>query len=159
MSRYNATSIEFGEELQKDLIKRKQKEAKDQERFAKKLAGVNFVVKGASALLDNRTAAFNNSLLDEKTYLETQRKRAKTLIDQKNLNEKSNISDRDYVDNILANKYQDFVEGNVEGIMIQKEINGEMKTMPAYDVSKASLRNMTDFKIGKKVIKRICNCL
>lgn len=150
MSRYNATSIEFGEELQKDLIKRKQKEAKDQERFAKKLAGVNFVVKGASALLDNRTAAFNNSLLDEKTYLETQRKRAKTLIDQKNLNEKSNISDRDYVDNILANKYQDFVEGNVEGIMIQKEINGEMKTMPAYDVSKASLRNMTDFKIGKK---------
>ena len=34
--------------------------------------------------------------------------------------------------------------------MIQKEINGVMKDMPAYDVSKASLRNMKDFKIGKK---------
>jgi len=150
MSRYNATSIDFGEELQKDLIQRKQKESKDQEKFAKKLAGVNFVVKGASELLNSRTAAFNSSLLDEKTYLETQKKRAAALIKIKTENEAANIDDKTYIDNILTTKYQDFVEGNVEGIMIQKEINGVMKDMPAYDVSKASLRNMTNFKIGKK---------
>ena len=71
MARYEAKSIEFGEAIRDDLKKQRQKEAKEQESFAKKIAGAEFAVKGVNTFLKNRVDTFNTSLLDEKAYLKT----------------------------------------------------------------------------------------
>ena len=44
MSRYEAESIKFGEKLRDDLKEQRQKEAKEQESFAKKIAVADFAV-------------------------------------------------------------------------------------------------------------------
>ena len=83
MARYEASSIEFGEKLQSDLIKRKKDEAKEQEKFAKKITAANFVVKGANEFLKNRVDTFNTSLLDEKAFLTTAQKNAANILSTK----------------------------------------------------------------------------
>lgn len=150
MARYEASSIEFGKELQSDLIKRKEEEARKQEKFAKKLAAANFVVKGANEFLKNRVDTFNASLLDEKAYLTTAQKNAQNILNIKTNLDKSNMSSYDYVSDAIANSWRNGIEKNVEGIMVQTMVNNEIKEIPAYDVPLATLKKMKNFKVGDK---------
>ena len=68
MARYEASSVEFGERLKEERKREQQKIAKEQESFAKKIAGAQFVVKGINTYLDDRAEKFNASLADEKAF-------------------------------------------------------------------------------------------
>ena len=150
MARYEASSIEFGEKLQSDLIKRKKDEAKEQEKFAKKITAANFVVKGANEFLKNRVDTFNTSLLDEKAFLTTAQKNAANILSTKSKLDKENISTYDYVSNSIGNSWRNSIESNVEGIMVQTMVGNEIKEIPAYDVPLATLKKLTNFKVGNK---------
>ena len=150
MARYEASSIEFGEKLQSDLIKRKKEEARDQEKFAKKITAANFVVKGANEFLKNRVDTFNTSLLDEKAFLSTAQKNAANILATKTKLDKDNISNYDYVSGSIANSWRNSIESNVEGIMVQTMAGNEIKEIPAYDVPLATLKKLKNFKVGNK---------
>ena len=152
MSRYEAESIKFGEALRDDLRKQKEKEAKKQESFAKKIAAADFAVKGVNAFLKNRVDTFNASMLDEKAYLKTAQANAANILNtKKSIDTSYNGSVRDYMSDLIANQWQTSVEKNVEGMAVQTVDNtGAVVTRQAFDVPIATLKNMTNFKIGNK---------
>ena len=53
MSRYEAKSVEFGEELKREREEQTRQRIKDEESFAKKIAGTSFVVKGLNSVLND----------------------------------------------------------------------------------------------------------
>ena len=152
MSRYEAESIKFGEALRDDLRKQKEKEAKKQESFAKKIAAADFAVKGVNAFLKNRVDTFNASMLDEKAYLKTAQANAANILNtKKSIDTSYNGSVRDYMSDLIANQWQTSVEKNVEGMAVQTvDKTGNVVTRQAFDVPIATLKNMTNFKIGNK---------
>ena len=152
MARYEAKSIEFGEAIRDDLKQQRQKEAKEQESFAKKIAGAEFAVKGINTFLKNRVDTFNASMLDEKAYLKTAQSNATNIINtQKTIDKDYKGSVRDYMSDLIANQWQTSVEKNVEGMSVQTVDNtGAVVTRQAFDVPIATLKNMTNFKIGNK---------
>jgi hypothetical protein len=152
MSRYEAESIKFGEALRDDLRQQREKEAKEQESFAKKIAGADFAIKGINNFLKNRVDTFNASMLDEKAYLKTAQANAANILNtQKNIDTAYNGSVRDYMSDLIANQWQTSVEKNVEGMSVQTvDKNGAVVTRQAFDVPIATLKNMTNFTIGNK---------
>ena len=152
MSRYEAESIKFGEALRDDLRQQREKEAKEQESFAKKIAGADFAIKGINNFLKNRVDTFNASMLDEKAYLKTAQANAANILNtQKTIDTAYNGSVRDYMSDLIANQWQTSVEKNVEGMSVQTvDKNGAVVTRQAFDVPIATLKNMTNFTIGNK---------
>mgnify|MGYP003150551675 CR=1 FL=1 len=152
MSRYEAESIKFGEALRDDLRQQREKEAKEQESFAKKIAGADFAIKGINNFLKNRVDTFNASMLDEKAYLKTAQANAANILNtQKNIDTAYNGSVRDYMSDLIANQWQTSVEKNVEGMSVQTvDKTGAVVTRQAFDVPIATLKNMTNFTIGNK---------
>ena len=152
MARYEAESIKFGEALRDDLKKQRQKEAKEQESFAKKIAVADFAVKGVNTFLKNRVDTFNASMLDEKAYLTTAQANAANILNtKKSIDTTYNGSVTDYMSDLIANQWQTSVEKNVEGMSVQTvDKSGNVVTRQAFDVPIATLKNMTNFKIGNK---------
>ena len=152
MARYEAESIKFGEALRDDLKKQRQKEAKEQESFAKKIAVADFAVKGVNTFLKNRVDTFNASMLDEKAYLTTAQANAANILNtKKSIDTTYNGSVTDYMSALIANQWQTSVEKNVEGMSVQTvDKSGNVVTRQAFDVPIATLKNMTNFKIGNK---------
>ena len=150
-TRYRGTSVEFGERLRDDIIKRNKEVAKEQEDFAKKIAGAKFVVKGLSSFMNDRLDTFNNSMLDEKTFLSSTQANAKSILDQHQTNVQNNVSTEDYISNKIAESWKKTVQDNVEGIMVEvPDKNGNIVSRQAYEVPIATLKSLENFKIGNK---------
>ena len=111
MARYEATSVEFGEKLKEQRLQERDKIAKQQEKFAKKIATADFLVKGFNEVLDSRAKAFNTSLADERTFLKTQQANATNFLSahKKNVLD-NNISVREYLDALNAENFQTLAE-------------------------------------------------
>ena len=152
MARYEASSVEFGERLKEERKREQQKIAKEQESFAKKIAGAQFAVKGINTYLDDRAEKFNASLADEKAFLKTTQSNATTLLNSHKTNVlDKNITTRDYLDNINTEAFQTLVEKNVDGIIVQvPDSNGNIVERQAYDIPKSTFRNLKNFKVAGK---------
>ena len=66
MARYEDTATPFAEAQFAGVRERKQQEAKKQEKFAKKLAVVQTVAKGANALINSRGDEFDANQVGQK---------------------------------------------------------------------------------------------
>ena len=152
MARYEASSVEFGERLKEERKREQQKIAKEQESFAKKIAGAQFAVKGINTYLDDRAEKFNASLADERAFLKTTQSNATTLLNSHKTNVlDKNITTRDYLDNINTEAFQTLVEKNVDGIIVQvPDSNGNIVERQAYDIPKSTFRNLKNFKVAGK---------
>jgi len=150
MARYEATSVEFGEKLKEQRLQERDKIAKQQEKFAKKIATADFLVKGFNEVLDSRAKAFNTSLADERTYLKTQQANATNFLNahKKNVLD-NNISVREYLDALNAENFQTLAENYTPGVIQQVERDGKIVEQPVYDIDKTTFRNLKNFTIGK----------
>jgi len=152
MSRYESKSEAFGQGILKDQRQRADKIAKEQESFAKKIAGAQFVAKGINSYLDDRMERFKTSLADEKAFLTTQQKNAASFLSAhtKNVTDK-NLTTRSYLNDLNAEAFQTLLEGNVDGIMVQvPDDSGNIVERQAYDIPKSTFRNLKNFKIADK---------
>jgi hypothetical protein len=152
MSRYESKSEAFGQGILKDQRQRADKIAKEQESFAKKIAGAQFVAKGINSYLDDRMERFKTSLADEKAFLTTQQKNAASFLSAhtKNVTDK-NLTTRSYLNDLNAEAFQTLLEGNVDGIMVQvPNTSGDIVERQAYDIPKSTFRNLKNFKIANK---------
>ena len=111
MSRYESKSEAFGQGILKDQRQRADKIAKEQESFAKKVAGIQTVVKGVNSYLDNRLEKFNTSLADERAFLTTRQKQAKNILDIQAGLDAKNESVESYIrERLLENIMTDFMK-------------------------------------------------
>lgn len=151
MARYEATSVQFGEALKTEREEERAKIAKEEESFAKKLAGTKFVVKGVNEYLDSRATKLKTSLADEKAFLQTVQSNAQNFLNTHKTNVvDANINVRDYLDKVSSEYLQTLAEQNVEGIMTQVEKDGKLVEIPRFDIPKATLKNLSNFTIGGK---------
>ena len=152
MARYEASSVEFGERLKEERKREQQKIAKEQESFAKKIAGAQFVVKGINTYLDDRAEKFNASLADEKAFLKTTQGNATSFLNT----HKSNVIDknksvREYLDEINTESMQSLVEKHVNGFITQvPDKDGNIVERVAFNLPKTSFRNLPEYKIGEQ---------
>jgi len=147
MSRYDAKSVEFGEELKREREEQTRQRIKDEESFAKKIAGTSFVVKGFNSVLNDRMARFNSSLADEKAYLTTQQGLSTKFLQTHNTNVvDKNLSVKDYLDQINKNSFRDIVENNTKGIKQQRMINGTVQDVVVKDIPQTAIADLKDFK-------------
>tara|TARA_X000001388_G_C2234251_1_gene124561 strand:+ start:2335 stop:3801 length:1467 start_codon:yes stop_codon:yes gene_type:complete len=151
-TRYRGTSVEFGERLRDDIIKRNREVAKEQDDFAKKLAGAKFVVKGLSSFMQDRLDTFNNSMADEKAYLKATQENAQTFLNEhQNQVVDGKQSVYSYLDNLTRESWLKTAQDNIEGIMVEvPDKDGNIVRRQAYEVPFASLKNLKNFKIGKE---------
>ena len=91
-------------------------------------------------------------MLDEKAYLTTAQANAANILNtKKSIDTTYNGSVTDYMSDLIANQWQTSVEKNVEGMSVQTvDKSGNVVTRQAVDVPIATLKNMTNFKIGNK---------
>jgi hypothetical protein len=149
MSRYESKSEAFGQGILKDQRQRADKIAKEQESFAKKIAGAQMFAKGVTSYLDDRMERFNNSLADEKAYLATIQGQAKNILNQQTALEKSGLTVEEYMEEKLLSNFQSQAERKVKGVMVQvAKDDGSIIEVPAYDIPKATLRK-SKFIIGR----------
>ena len=140
MSRYEAKSVEFGEELKREREEQTRQRIKDEESFAKKIAGTSFVVKGLNSVLNDRMSMFNSSLADEKAYLTTQQGLATKFLNTHNTNVvDKNLSVKDYLDQLNKDSFRDIVENNTEGIKQQRMIEGVVQDVVVKDIPKTAI--------------------
>ena len=142
MSRYESKSEAFGQGILKDQRQRADKIAKEQESFAKKIAGAKFVAKGINSYLDDRMERFKTSLADEKAFLTTQQKNAASFLSAHTTNvTDKNLTTRSYLNDLNAEAFQTLLEGQVPGIMVQVPDNsGNIVERQAYDIPRVILR-------------------
>ena len=152
MARYEASSVEFGERLKEERKKEQEKIAKEQESFAKKIAGAQFAVKGINTYLNDRAEKFNASLADEKAFLTTTQANATNFLNTHKTNVlDKNITTRDYLDNVNTEAFQTLIEKHVDGIIVQvPDSQGNIVERQAYDIPKSTFRNLKNFKIAGK---------
>tara|TARA_R100001463_G_scaffold78274_2_gene132500 strand:+ start:571 stop:2049 length:1479 start_codon:yes stop_codon:yes gene_type:complete len=149
MSRYESKSEAFGQGILKDQRQRADKIAKEQESFAKKIAGAQMFAKGVTSYLDDRMERFNNSLADEKAYLATIQGQAKNILNQQTALEKSGLTVEEYMEEKLLSNFQSQAERKVKGVMVQvAKDDGSIIEVPSYDIPKATLRK-SKFIIGR----------
>ena len=147
MSRYEAKSVEFGEELKREREEQTHQRIKDEESFAKKIAGTSFVVKGLNSVLNDRMSMFNSSLADEKAYLTTQQGLATKFLNTHNTNVvDKNLSVKDYLDQLNKDSFRDIVENNTEGIKQQRMIEGVVQDVVVKDIPKTAISDLKGFK-------------
>lgn len=95
MARYEDTATPFAEAQFAGVRERKQQEAKKQEKFAKKLAVVQTVAKGANALINSRADALELKQSHKKAYYQNKSKIANSYItaEQKRIASNKNVED------------------------------------------------------------------
>jgi hypothetical protein len=147
MSRYDAKSVEFGEELKREREEQTRQRIKDEESFAKKIAGTSFVVKGLNSVLNDRMARFNSSLADEKAYLTTQQGLATKFLNTHNTNVvDKNLSVKDYLDQLNKDSFRDIVENDTKGVKQQRMIDGVVRDVVVKDIPKTAISDLKGFK-------------
>ncbi len=147
MSRYESKSEAFGQGILKDQRQRADKIAKEQESFAKKVAGIQTVVKGVNSYLDNRLEKFNTSLADERAFLTTRQKQAKNILDIQAGLDAKNESVESYIRERLLENRQTALEKGVEGVIQQRPDNtGKIVEKVVIDIPKATLAKRKDWK-------------
>ena len=94
MARYEDTATPFAEAQFAGVRERKQQEAKKQEKFAKKLAVVQTVAKGANALINSRADALELKQSHKKAYYQNKSKIANSYItaEQERIASNKNVS-------------------------------------------------------------------
>jgi len=101
MARYDDGGIKFAEDTFAESRAYKEKVAKDQEKFTKRLFAVDTLVKGASFLINRRAEEADTNMLPQKAKYQTLNNRALNIRTEENERVKAGTSVIDY----LSNKY------------------------------------------------------
>jgi len=110
MARYEDTATPFAEAQFAGVRERKQQEAKKQEKFAKKLAVVQTVAKGANALINSRADALELKQSHKKAYYQNKSKAANSYITA----EQARIASKKNVVEYLADASVNNIEAQLE---------------------------------------------
>ena len=136
----------------------KEKQAKKQESFAKKLQGVNILAKGANYLINQRADALEQNQSFKKASYETMMKRAEAVRLQDAERLKTGTSQLDYLTNNIYTKLIDQIETdmpladfNLAKVAFRKEAQTLAKTkLPSYKEMIDTANNFGSFEDFEK---------
>ena len=136
----------------------KEKQAKKQESFAKKLQGVNILAKGANYLINQRADALEQNQSFKKASYETMMKRAEAVRAQDAERLKAGTSQLDYLTNNIYTKLIDQIETdmpladiNLAKVAFRKEAQTLAKTkLPSYKEMIDTANNFGSFEDFEK---------
>ena len=152
MARYDYQgTLDYAQQKIDEARESREKTIKDQEKFAKRLLGFKTVVKGANTLINQRADALRNSLAEERAYLASAQSNAKKILDQNNELINKNMSQRQWIESQMLERYRSQLETNVDGLMVQTMKNGKTLEVPLYDIPTSTLSKTKLLIDGKEV--------
>ena len=152
MARYDYQgTLDYAQQKIDEARESREKTINDQEKFAKRLLGFKTVVKGANTLINQRADALRNSLAEERAYLASAQSNAKKILDQNNELINKNMSQRQWIESQMLERYRSQLETNVDGLMVQTMKNGKTLEVPLYDIPTSTLSKTKLLIDGKEV--------
>lgn len=152
MSRYDYESTQqYAEQKFAEAKKYNEEQVKKQEKFAKRLLGFQTVVKGANTLINKRADTLRASLAEERAYLASAQSNAKKILDQNNDLINKNMSQRQWIESQMLERYRSQLEKNVDGLMVQTMKNGKTLEVPLYDIPTSTLSKTKLLINGKEI--------
>ena len=152
MARYDYESTQqYAEQKFAEAKKYNEEQAKKQEKFSKKLLMFDTAVKGANTLINQRANTLKNSLAEERAYLASAQSNAKKILNQNNDLINKNMSQRQWIESQMLERYRSQLETNVDGLMVQTMKNGKTLEVPLYDIPTSTL-SKTKLIIDEKEI-------
>ncbi len=152
MSRYDYQgTLDYAQQKIDEARESREKTIKDQEKFSKRLLMFDTVVRGANALIDKRADTLRNSLAEERAYLASAQSNAKKILDQNNDLINKNMSQRQWIESQMLERYRSQLEKNVDGLMVQTMKNGKTLEVPLYDIPTSTLSKAKLLIDGKEV--------
>ena len=152
MARYDYEStLGFAQEKIDEARDYREKQAKKQEKFAKRLLMFDTAVQGANYLIEQRADALTQSLAEEKAYLMNAQSGAKKIIEQDNKLIEQNKSQREWIQEQMLEQYRSQIETNVPGLTTQKFKDGQVIEVAKYDIPTSTLANTTLLIDGEEI--------
>lgn len=152
MSRYDYQgTLDYAQQKIDEARESREKKIKDQEKFSKRLLMFDTVVRGANALINKRADTLRNSLAEERAYLASAQSNAKKILDQNNDLINKNMSQRQWIESQMLERYRSQLEKNVDGLMVQTMKDGKILEVPLYDIPTSTLSKTKLLIDGKEV--------
>ncbi len=152
MARYDYESTQqYAEQKFAESKQYNEEQTKKQEKFAKRLLGFKTIVKGANSLIDKRASDLTASLAEERAYLASAQTNAEKILTQNNDLINNNMSQRQWIESQMLERYRSQLETNVDGLMIQKMENGKTLEVPLYDIPTSTLSKTKLLIDGKEI--------
>lgn len=152
MARYDYEGTQqYAEQKFAEAKQYNEEQTKKQEKFAKRLLGFKTIVKGANSLIDKRASDLTASLAEERAYLASAQSNAKKILTQNNDLINKNMSQRQWIESQMLERYRSQLETNVDGLMVQRMENGKAVEVPLYDIPTSTLSKTKLLIDGKEI--------